>query len=217
MPRIIHIEFKRGRQERFIVHWDNDAVQIFSPETALKYGFELDKEFSEEEWLKILHEDSVRRAKDQALRHLEIRPHSWRELAIKLRKKGYSVEVIEQALQDLQRVDLIDDQKFASLFILNEMRLRPCGRARLREKLRRRGIPPEIFNPLLECFFQKHPEGQIAREIALKFLNKSQSFPTRKKKEKLIRHLQSRGFDWEIIKWILYEEKLIDDEDSGQD
>ncbi|MFQ5583897.1 MAG: hypothetical protein ACE5GL_05635, partial [Calditrichia bacterium] len=129
------MEFKRRRPERFIVYLEEDEVYTVSPETALKHGFAPGKEFGDEEFFEILKEDSVRRAKDQALRYLEIRPHSRRELAIKLQRKGYSREAIEQSLEDLEKVELVNDEKFVRLFIQNELLLRPCGKNLLRKKI----------------------------------------------------------------------------------
>ena len=122
MPQITHIEFRRRKPQRFIVQFDDDEVHTFSPETALKHGFVLEKEFSDEEFLEIIREDSIRRAKDQVLRYLEVRPHSRRELTLKLLRKSYRKETIDTALTDLEKVDLINDEKFSRQFIENELR-----------------------------------------------------------------------------------------------
>ncbi len=210
MPEIIHIEFKRRRPERFIVHWDSGEEQIFSPETAAKYGFAPGESFSDEEYRQILREDGIRRAKDQALKYLAIRPHSRKELLLKILRKGYLPELIEPALNDLQKVDLINDEKFSRQFIHDELLLRPCGKNLLREKLLARGVPPAIFQPILEEFFQQQPQEEVARQIAEKFLARHRHVPLPKRREKLIRHLQGKGFDWEMVNRVLLETKLID-------
>jgi regulatory protein len=193
------MEFKRGRPERFIIELQDNQFHIISPETSLKYGFSPGKEFEEEAFFEILKEDAIRRAKDQALRYLEIRPHSRRELFIKLQKKGYLLELINHCLNDLEKVDLINDEKFTRLFIQNELRLRPCGKILLRQKIIQRGIPSEIFEPILEEAFQKYNEEDIASRIADKFLKIHHYLEKERRKEKLTRHLLGKGFSWDIV------------------
>lgn len=205
MPQITHIEFRRRKPERFIVHFDDDEVHTFSPETALKHGFVLEKEFSEEEFFEIIKEDSIRRAKDQALRYLEIRPHSKKELTLKLLRKSFRKEIIETALSDLEKVELINDENFTKQFIQNELSLRPGSKKLLRSKLIQRGVTTEVFEPILDKVYEQQDEGQIALQIAQKFLKTQGSMKKEKIKEKLIRHLVNKGFDWEVIDWVVKE------------
>ncbi len=204
MPQITHIEFRRRKPQRFIVQFDDDEVHTFSPETALKHGFVLEKEFSDEEFLEIIREDSIRRAKDQVLRYLEVRPHSRRELTLKLLRKSYRKETIDTALTDLEKVDLINDEKFSRQFIENELILRPGSKRLLRGKLIQRGVTAEIFEPILDEAYQRQDEGGIALELAQKFL-RAEGNKNERRKEKLIRHLLNKGFDWDVVDWVVKE------------
>jgi regulatory protein len=208
MPQITNIEFRRRKPQRFIVHFDDDEVHTFSPETALKHGFVLEKEFSDEEFVEIIKEDNIRRAKDQVLRYLEVRPHSRKELSLKLLRKSYRKEIIEIALSDLEKVDLIDDENFTRQFIQNELTLRPSSKKLLRSKLLQRGVAVEIFDPILDKAYDEHDEEQIALRIAGKFLKTQSGIKKERKKEKLMRHLVNKGFDWEVIDWVTKENGL---------
>jgi regulatory protein len=207
------MEFKRRRPERFVIYWDNGEEHLFSPESVVKYGLAPEREFSEAEYWEILREDAIRRAKDQLLKYLGIRPHSRKELFLKTLKKGYSPEVIEAALTDLEKVQLIDDQKFARQFIQNELLLRPCGKNLLKEKLLNKGVSPGIFQPILDEIFEEHSQEEIVKDITQKFLNRSRQLEGQKRIEKLIRHLQGKGFEWDLINWVLYDSKMIDAEE----
>jgi regulatory protein len=210
MPQIVHIEFKRRRPERFLIHWDHGEAQIFSPVTAAKYGFAPGRTFEDSEYEEIVRENGILCAKDQLLKYLGIRPHSRKELLLKTIQKGFAPAFIEAALSDLERVDLINDEKFARQFIENELLLRPAGKHLLKEKLLQRGVSSKIFEPILEEIFRKQPPEDIIRKITRKFLNKNQNLPAKKRTEKLVRHLQSKGFGWDLINQALYEENIID-------
>lgn len=203
MPTILAMHMRRGRPERFVVTTDEEQEFMLTPEIVLKHGIAPRKEFSDEEFLQILEEDARRQAKDQALRYLSIRPHSRQELSRKLREKGYRKDVVEATLADLERLELVNDEQFARLFIQNELRLRPIGRAMLRQKLLTRGIPREMCDNLLDELFPEELEREFIRQLAEKFLKHKSHLTPAKRREKLVRFLQGKGFLWEHIREVL--------------
>jgi regulatory protein len=203
MPVIKQMKMRRGRPERFIITLEEGEELVMSPEIVLKFGLSPGNSFSDDEFLKILRDDSIRQAKDQALRYLTVRPHSRRELWRKLREKGHRREVIDQVLDQLENVDLVNDEQFTRLFIQNELRLRPAGKMLLIQKLVQRGIPREMYEPLLNELLSEAEEMEIARSLAKKFVKSHSRAKGDKLKEKLVRYLQGKGFHWEQIKQVV--------------
>lgn len=203
MPTISDIQFKRRRPERFVITWDTGEETVVSPEIALKYQFGIGKHLEEQQLAEILFEDEIRRGKDQLLRYLEIRPHSRRELWKKALAKGFQSAPINQALDDLEAVGLVNDPQFARQFVQDELRLRPCGPQLMREKLRSRGIAADIVEELLEEAYQNIALYEIAARIAAKFARLHRTAPPQKLREKLSRHLISKGFSWDTISEVL--------------
>ncbi len=208
MPRIEHIRLIRSRPERFVLTLDNGTEVVVAPETMLQFGVSLHQELAEEVFLQMLQRDEVQRAKDQALRFLERRAHSEQELKNKLRQKGYREPAISEAIVALRQVGLIDDAAFARQFVENEMRLRPVGRLLLQQKLRERGIPDDIVQPLLDQVYRMHSEIEIARQLARKYRKRHLNWKPSKLRAGLVRFLHSKGFDWEVI-----QDVVVDDPD----
>ncbi len=200
---------RRGRPERFIVMLDDEQEVILTPETVLKFGVAPERDYTDKEFLKLLEEDNLRQAKDQALRYLSVRPHSRLELVRKMFAKGYRNPVIDRALDELEKIDLLNDEEFTRLFIQNELRLRPAGRLLLIRKLGERGIARELYEPLLAELFPEELENEMARNLALKFIKSHRRDSGRKLTEKLFRYLQGKGFTWEQIR------QVLDREDEG--
>jgi regulatory protein len=204
MPTIIHMEFKRRRPERFIVYLDDGEGYTFSPETVLKHALTPGKVLTENEFAHIRSEDDIRRAKDQILSYLSRRPHSRMELFRKTIQRGHNSDAINAALNDLEKIGLVDDIAFAHQFIQYEMAMRPCGKNLLINKLLKCGIDRELILPIVEQYINdEHPEAVTANAIAEKFLQRNKQQPPQKLREKLIRHLYAKGFDWSIIQQIL--------------
>ncbi len=199
MPVILDMKMRRGRPERFIVQLEDEQELVLTPEIVLKYAIAPEKEYSDEEFLAILEEDSLRQAKDQLMRYLSIRPHSRLELVRKMREKGYRFPVINRALDEMEKLELVDDMKFTRLFIQNELLLRPVSRLLLAQKLAQRGISRDISDPLLNELLPAELELEIARKLTRKFLKSNARYEPKKRREKLIRYLQGKGFTWEHI------------------
>lgn len=191
---------RRGRPERFIITLDDEQVLILTPEIVLKHSIAPQREYTEQAFLEILEEDALRQAKDQALRYLTRRPHSRSELLRKMREKGFRTVIIKRALDELEKVDLVNDQDFARLFILNELRLRPVSRMLLIQKLTQRGIPKDIYETLLNDMFSEAQEMEMARELTEKFIKTHSRDTGKKLREKLVRFLKGKGFNWEQIR-----------------
>ncbi len=194
---------RRGRPERFVVQLEDEQELVLTPEIVLKHSIAPEKEFSDEEFLLILNEDNLRQAKDQAMRYLAIRPHSRLELVRKMREKGYRYEIINQTLDDLEKLDLVNDAQFAGQFARNELLLRPVSKMLLGQKLAARGIPREIREPLLAELLPSGKELQIVKKLSEKFIKSNSRYSGKKLKEKLVRYLQGKGFTWEHIQTVI--------------
>ncbi|MCB0263278.1 MAG: RecX family transcriptional regulator [Calditrichaeota bacterium] len=208
------MEFKRRRPERFIVYLDDGEGRWFSPETVLKHSISPGKSFGETEFAEIQLEDGIRRAKDQLLSYLSRRPHSRRELLLKALQKGFETAHIDPALDDLERLELVNDRQFCHQFIQNELLLRPCSKNLLQDKLMKRGISRDIYLPVLDEYFSDDTQSEIVQELADKFLARNAHLPGRKRAEKLIRHLQAKGFEWSYISDVLENARLNTDDET---
>ena len=118
------------------------------------------------------------------------RPMSRRDLERKLVEKGASEEQAARAGQWLEDLGVLDDREYAALLVRHYSRM-GYGPARLREKLREKGVPRELWDEALETA----PSGE---EQALAFLTARLHgrMPEEAEKQRLSRGLVRRGFSW---------------------
>lgn len=118
------------------------------------------------------------------------RAMSRRELEKKLLEKGASQAEARYAAEWLEAIGAIDDRDYAALLA------RHCGQmgwgpARVREKLREKGVPRDLWDEALE----ELPEagGQIDAFLAGKLRDRT---PDPREKKRLTDALLRRGFAW---------------------
>lgn len=130
-------------------------------------------------------EDAV----EQALRALRHRDRSAAELDARLERRGVGEAEREQALETLERVGYVDDDRFARTRA-EQLAARGSGDALIRHDLEARGLAAEHVEAALAAL---EPERDRAAEIAAR----------RGRSLKTARYLASRGFDPDALEGIV--------------
>ena len=129
-----------------------------------------------------------------ALHFLKFRPRSVFEVEQKLKTKGFEDKEIEKLILALKKEKLLDDQKFAKMWVRDRNLLKPEGSFLLKLELRKLGVSDnDIENALKD-----QDEEKLARQaLASKSRLKQADFA------KKAAFLQRRGFKTSIIYQIL--------------
>lgn len=137
---------------------------------------------------------SAREAKEAALSYLGKADATEKKVRDKLRQKGFEGEAIEEAIGDLRRVGLIDDERYARSFAKRLAEKETVGARWIETKLVSRGVPYSMAGRIAEEFAADGSDDALraARERLRRMGHVSDA-------EKLIRRLagqlQRRGFD----------------------
>lgn len=131
---------------------------------------------------------------EKALKLLERRFHSGFELRQKLLLRGFDKVMVDQVIQRLIEQDLLNDERFAQIFLENLIKYKTFGFYGLQAKLKQRGIAPDLIAELLGGLSMED-EIQIARRLAQK---KRGTNPAR-----MARSLSAKGFRPEAIQHAL--------------
>lgn len=145
------------------------------------------------------------KAQKKAFDLLSRRDHSRSELKTKLYQRKFSSASIEYALSECERLNLIDDQSFATRYVA-ELKFKGYGVFRLREKLYSKGISKEIIEIVLADLDQDEEKNSAREAMEKKLRQLKRETDKQKKHQKLYRYLISRGFSSDIVRELLNEE-----------
>ncbi|MBO8167681.1 MAG: regulatory protein RecX [Thermoanaerobacteraceae bacterium] len=129
-----------------------------------------------------------------ALRLLNYRWYTEKELKQKLQDKGYHQETVEKVVARLKELDYINDERYAEIWIQDRVKLKPVGRVRLLHELAEKGIERNLAEEKIGQMLTPEQEYLLALGIARKKLGRS-----RVRWDQLAAHLLRRGFPWEVI------------------
>ncbi len=137
---------------------------------------------------------------DKALELLGRRNHFLRELATKLRGRGYEESEVDEVLGRLTSLGYLNDHQAVEQFVRQRLARGPIGRRRLEADLQRRGAPEEAVR---EWLAELLPDDD--RPAALAVAESHRHFPN--KPQPLARFLERKGFSRRAIFFVLDEAK----------
>jgi len=140
-------------------------------------------------------ETERKRALARAYHLLSIRARSGDEMYRTLRLAGFEESVVEDAMTQLRRQNLLDDRAFAADWVRSRLQSRPRGRRLIEHELREKGISSEDMSEATSNIDDEATAFQLAaRRAALMQGLDRQTFIRR-----LSNYLLARGFPGETL------------------
>jgi len=126
----------------------------------------VDQEVDEELAAKLFRESQKQGCYAQGLSYLARSEHTTFHLIQKLTRKGYSKEIIDDAVSRLTDEGALSDLRYARLFIERRQRKNPEGRLRLAQRLADRGVRNDAaLQALDELFTEEHIAAYVAGAV----------------------------------------------------
>ena len=158
-------------------------------------------------------DSQLKQAWISSLRLLEATPKTRKELAKKLLDKSYPESVVEETLLKLESQGLLSDLAYAKDLAVKLTQGKPSGRRKISFEMKRHGVPAKIQEEVL-AGITTDDEAERALELAKPKWLSFQRLPEEKRKKRLFDFLMRRGFDYQIVRDVMSQMKIEDDENS---
>ena len=191
---ITAIEAQKHNRSRVNISLDGAYAFALDQLTAawLKPGVRL----NEQQIAQLLAKDEQQSAYSRALHFLSFRARSHQEVRTYLERKGYTAEVIEAVLAQLEEDSFLDDARFSREWVENRTTFRPRSQSMLGWELKHKGVSPEaIETALAEADLD---DAHLAFEAAQRALGRYADLPWEDFARKLGAYLQRRGFSAQV-------------------
>lgn len=180
----------------------NDGEKFYiSNDIAAQYSPVAGKIIGHLEYRQLKEESERFRCTQKALDYLSIRSRSSLELENYLKKKYFSIDIIQEIAGKLKTAGYINDMDYAVSYVKSKIKRKPVGQNLLRKELSSKGISRDIINRALKEGGGDEIDIERVYEIAKRKLISLQN--KKKKMSKLAYFLNRRGFESEIINRII--------------
>jgi regulatory protein len=147
-------------------------------------------------------EKNKARAVNYGLKLLTARMKTEKEMADKLKEKGYAEDIIHYVLDCFKSCGYLDDKKYVELYLREKITINRYGTMKLRNKLYQKGISTELVEEGLEEI-DEEIIIENAVYLANKKINSIRDQESMAIRQKVHRHLVSKGYSYAIIARIL--------------
>ena len=179
-------------KKRVNVFVDNIFKSGLSVETAVKFGLKVGKDINDDELDEIILNSETGVAFDVALNFLSATPKSKYEVRQKLFKKGFSIAVIDKAMEKLEEYHYVDDVEYAKIYISSVSKK---SKREIIEKLKKKGVEKQIIDNVIVDIADDMDEKN-AGIYARKYLNNKEI--SQKNINNLISNLVRKGYSYEL-------------------
>jgi len=134
-----------------------------------------------------------------AVAMLARRACSREEIRKKLDANHYHEEVTDLVLYKLEKEGFLDDRAFAEQWLRYRLSGR-YGSRRVEQELRFKGVSPEIRSEIMESVSEEDQLSQAVLFIQARLRRDSREEDPRKTRDRILRALLRRGFDWDTAR-----------------
>ena len=205
-------KFKKLRNGEYSLFLDNDSVINVHEDLILKYNLLLTKEVTTQLKDILLNENKKYSSYDIALRYLGIKMHSIKEMKEYLKKKDYSIDIINDVIERLKKDKYLNDNIYSKCFIADRINLSNDGPYKIIRELEKRGISREYINNNIEIFTIDKQEEKIEKLIN-KQIKSNHNKSTSLLKRKILDYIINLGYEKSIIVQVLDRVYTYDDEE----
>jgi regulatory protein len=154
----------------------------------------------EEKISQLLEDDQKEKAYQKALRFIQYRYRSEKEINDKLKEADFSDQLISEIIQRLKENQLCGDLDFARMWVENRCSLRPRSHRLLRMELRQKGIDENIIDKVLTNSPQ---DDELAKALAEKYLSRLHGYDWQDFQKRLSGYLVRKGFDYSVTREVV--------------
>lgn len=198
---VTKIERQKNNPDRYSLFIDGDFALGVRSAALARAGLRRGDDVSPAALEELKADDERAGARAAAIRFAGRRRRTEHEIRVKLTSLEYSPAASDDALGSLRESGLADDRAYVRAFIHDAQLQRPAGARLLAQRLRGKGIPPDILREEIAAAFGPEDEAALAERCAAPYLAKlvrrgdaGKAFRPGEKASLLRRYLSGRGF-----------------------
>lgn len=191
---ITAITAQKRDKKRVNIFFDGEFA--FGISRIVAAWLQVGQNLTDEQISKLISKDQDEVAYQRAIKLITYRDRSIAEIRQSLHQKQIPEEIIENVINRLGENGLLDDKRFANLWIENRNEFRPRSHRMLALELRKKGISEDIISQVLE---NTTADEELAHKAAQKQIRRYMTLEWQEFRRKLGSFLARRGFSYETV------------------
>lgn len=179
-----------------------DDVFVIDTEALSRIGIREQQPLSDEQYADIVDEADYIKAREKAVQLLTRKSYTVQEIRLRLKRYDIGEDVIERVINWLQRLQYVNDQRYAQQWVEQRMQLRGHGPLRLRQELQRKGVDRQYIDEALASF-DDDDFIELAWNQGKKYVTRQLGDEEMTIRRKTYAYLQRRGYTASVIRRVM--------------
>lgn len=194
------ISYQKKKNNLYEITLSNNEVYALYDDVILKHELLLKKELNDKELEKILEENKLQESYIKALKYLNSKLRTEKEIRKKLAE--YDYKTINYVIERLKKEGYINDKLYIKSYINDEINLKLIGQNKILYDLKKLGFNEDDILNYLNTFDNELWLNKIDKYISKK-INNNHNLSGMMLKQKIIQELINKGFYKEDINSII--------------
>lgn len=203
--QITDLQVQKKYPSRLSIFLDGNFFCGVSEEVAVKYQLKKGIQVDEEQLKDLIYDDELLKAKNYVYMLLSRRMYSAKEIQDKLKRQGYTDDIIEDVISKMENYGYVNDKTFAEEWVRSRISNNPKGRMVIKHELANKGIEEDVIETVLNENFSESVQHDLALDLARKKIKSYKDDDKNSVKRKLYAFLGRHGFNYGVIKNVLEE------------
>lgn len=204
-------KFTKNKNGMYLLTLKNGNKVSIHEDLILKYQLLLSKELTEKLLDEIEKENKIYEIYNIALKYINTRLRSRKELKEYLLKKGFSEDNINNVIDMLSNQGYLNDNIYANSYVHDKMLMSNYGPNKIKGDLEKLGIKTEIIESSLSVFTEDIEKERIEK-IITKQIRSNHNKGAIVLKQKIQSNLLSLGYSAYLINQSLNGKKLVNED-----
>jgi len=191
-------KFTKLKSGQYKLNLDNNTEVNLHEDLILKHKLLLTKEIKEDQIIEILKENQMYLAYDLALKYINYKMRSKKEIKEYLIKKEIDNNLIDEVITKLETQGYLNDSYYVKAYINDKINLSYDGPYKIKENLIKMGISEDIVLTNLELFDEKLEVERIKKLIDKQIKN-NRNKSDYLLKQKIINNLVNLGYTKSLV------------------
>lgn len=198
--KITKIEQQKKNRNRYSLFMDGEFKIGVHEDVIVFLNLKKDMDIDDETYKTLILKEEVAKAKQSALKYINYRLRSRKEVYNKLRDLDYTEEIIDETFDFLERYAFINDLEFAKAYIHDKSTIAHHSQKKIRYDLRNKGISDQLIDELFS--HEDNIENELAsitKYVIKKFKQYKDEEPYIRK-QKTLKYCTGKGFNYGLVK-----------------
>lgn len=209
MIRLKIEKYSKNKNGMYLLTLENGTKVKIHENLILKYGLLLNKQLNDKLLKKLNQENQFYEVYEIALKYINIRLRSCKELMEYLKKKEYEIGTIDSVIDLLKTQGYLDDRIYATSFVHDRILMSNYGPLKIKGELEKYGIPNDLIEDVIVSFDEELERDKI-KKLVDKQIKSNHNKGAMVLRRKIQTYLLGLGYSNVLINQVLNGKKLVD-------